>query len=379
GTILNVSAPGVLTNDTGGVGSLSAVLASTPLHGILNLNSSGGFGYQPTNNFFGIDDFTYQATDGTSTSAVAAVAVEVTPIDKLLVDNFTRSLIWPWVIQSGSWSITNNALMGINNSGPYAYGDAYISNNWTDYVVQGQIQFSSTNAWGGGIGGRVNSTTGAQYAAWVYPEGSQGDNYPGLPTGMAVWKLIRLTAWNVYTVMGQVNLPNVGNKWHTVQMAFQGTNIVVSLDGTQEINTNDSASLASGGINVGMYSDTTLYTLLVSNVVVAPLVANDSFTVGENTTLNVSAPGILTNDTDVYGAGLTAALVSGPANGTLTLTNNGGFSYTPTTSFVGTDSFIYSANSGATNLGTATVTLTVIPTLTVSVNSTNRVYGATNP
>jgi hypothetical protein len=384
GTILNVSAPGVLTNDTGGVGSLSAVLASTPLHGILNLNSSGGFGYQPTNNFFGIDDFTYQATDGTSTSAVAAVAVEVTPIDKLLVDNFTRSLIWPWVIQSGSWSITNNALMGVNNSGPYAYGDAYISNNWTDYVVQGQIQFSSTNAWGGGIGGRVNPTTGAHYAAWVYPEGSQGDNYPGAPTGLAVLKLIRFTGWganmgSTYTVMAQVNLPNVGNNWHTVQMAFQGTNIVVSFDGTPEINTNDSASFASGGINVGMYSDTTLYTLSVSNVVVAPLVANDSFTVGENTTLNMSAPGILTNDTDVYGAGLTAALVSGPANGTLTLTNNGGFSYTPTTSFVGTDSFIYSASSGATNLGTATVTLTVIPTLTVSVNSTNRVYGATNP
>ena len=384
GTILNVPAPGVLTNDTGGVGSLSAVLASAPLHGILNLNSSGGFGYQPTNNFFGIDDFTYQATDGTSTSAVAAVAVEVTPVGKLLVDNFTRSLIWPWVIQSGSWSITNNALMGIDNSGPYAYGDAYISNNWTDYVVQGQIQFSSTNAWGGGIGGRVNPTTGAHYAAWVYPEGSQGDNYPGAPTGLAVLKLIRFTGWganigSTYAVMAQVNLPNVGNNWHTVQMAFQGTNIVVSFDGTQEINTNDSASFASGGINVGMYSDTTLYTLLVSNVVVAPLVANDSFTAGENTTLNVSAPGILTNDTDVYGAGLTAALVSGPAHGTLTLTNNGGFSYTPTTSFVGTDSFIYSANSGATNLGTATVTITVIPTLTVSVNSTNRVYGTTNP
>ena len=246
--------------------------------------------------------------------------------------------------------------------------------------MQGQIQFSSTNGWGGGIGGRVNSSNGAQYAAWVYPEGSQGDNYPGAPTGLAVLKLLRFTAFaGAYTVMGQVNLPNVGNNWHTVQMAFQGTNIVVSFDGTQEINTNDSASFTSGGISAGMYSDPTVYTLSVSNVVVAPLVANDSYTVGENTTLSVPAPGVLANDTDVYGAGLTAALVSGPAHGILTLTNNGGFSYTPTTSFAGTDSFVYSASSGAANLGTATVTITVIPTLTVSANNTNRAYGATNP
>ena len=36
------------------------------------------------------------------------------------------------------------------------------------------------------LGGRVDAATGAQYAAWVYPEGSQGDNYPNPPTGVAV-------------------------------------------------------------------------------------------------------------------------------------------------------------------------------------------------
>ena len=384
GTILNVPAPGVLANDTGGGGNLSAVLASPPLHGILNLNSSGAFSYQPTNNFFGIDDFTYQATVGTSTSAVAAVAVEVTPAGKLLVDNFTRSLLWPWVVQSASWSIANNALIGTNNSSPWAYTEAYLSNNWTDYVVQGQIQFSSTNGWGGGLSGRVNPTTGTHYAAWVYPEGSQGDNWPNQPTGSAVLKLLRYTAWGgdvnqTYTIMVQTNLPNVGTNWHTLQLAFQRTNIVVSLDGVREINTNDPASFASGGISAGMYSDPTYYTLSFSNIVVAPLVVNGSYTMAANTTLNVSAPGVLTNDTDVYGAGLTAALVSGPANGILNLNTNGGFSYTPTNGFVGTDGFVYSASSGAANLGTATVSIRVTPVLTVTANNTNRVYGATNP
>ncbi len=379
GTTLNVSTPGVLANDVSGGGSLTALSASAPLHGILNLANSGGFAYQPTNNFIGIDDFTYQASDGVTTSAVAAVAVEVTPAGKLLVDNFSRSLLWPWAQESGAWSLANNALLGTGGANSYAY--AYISNNWTDYIVQGQIQTSSTNAWGFGLSGHVDPTTGAQYAAWVYPEGSQGPNYPPTigTTGTAVLKLIRFTAWNAYTVLGQVNLPNVGNNWHTVKMAFQGTNIVVSYDGTQEINTNDPAPFISGGISAGMYLDSTVYTLSVSNVVVAPLVADDSYTVGANTTLNVASPGVLTNDTDLYGAGLTAALVSGPAHGILNLTNNGGFSYTPTNSFAGTDSFVYSANSGATNLGNATVTITVIPLLTVTADNLTRAYGTTNP
>jgi hypothetical protein len=379
GKILNVTTPGVLANDMSSGGSLTALLASAPLHGIFNLTNTGGFAYQPTNNFIGIDDFTYQATDGVTTSTVATVAIEVTPIGKLLVDNFTRSLLWPWVQQSGIWSMANSALIGTNGANSYAY--AYISNNWTDYIMQGQIQFSSTGAWGAGIGGRVNPTTGAQYAAWVYPEGSQGPNYPPTmgTTGTAVLKLIKFTAWDAYTFLGQVNLPNVGNNWHTVQMAFQGTNIVVSYDGAQEINTNDSASFTSGGISVGMYLDPTPYTLSVSNVVVAPLVADDSYSLNAGTTLNVPASGVLTNDTDVYGAGLTAALVSGPAHGILSLTNNGGFSYTPTNGFTGTDSFVYRANSGAINLGTATVTITVIPVLTVTASNQTRAYGTTNP
>jgi len=161
-------------------------------------------------------------------------------------------------------------------------------------------------------------------------------------------------------------------------MAFQGTNIVVSYDGTQEINTNDSASFASGGISIGMYSDATPYALSLSNVVVVPLVADDSYSLNAGTTLNVPASGVLGNDTDVYGTGLTAILVSGPAHGILSLTNNGGFSYTPTNNFAGTDSFVYRANSGATNLGTGTVTITVIPVLTVTASNQTRAYGTSN-
>ena len=88
------------------------------------------------------------------------------------------------------------------------------------------------------------------------------------------------------------------------------------------------------------------------------------------------------NDTDVYGTGLTAVLVSGPSNGILSLTNNGGFSYTPTNGFVGTDSFVYQANDGAINLGTAMVSITVNPVtnaLVVAITGTVAYYPTNYP
>jgi Bacterial cadherin-like domain len=51
----------------------------------------------------------------------------------------------------------------------------------------------------------------------------------------------------------------------------------------------------------------------------APVAFNDSYTTNEDTALGVAAPGILANDTDPELDQLTAALVSGPANGTVTL------------------------------------------------------------
>src|SRR6185369_6638864 len=73
----------------------------------------------------------------------------------------------------------------------------------------------------------------------------------------------------------------------------------------------------------------------------------------------VTAPGVLTNDTPVFGTNLTVSLVTGPTNGGLTLNSNGSFSYLPATNYYGRDSFTYQANDGPTNLGVSTVNITV--------------------
>jgi hypothetical protein len=74
-------------------------------------------------------------------------------------------------------------------------------------------------------------------------------------------------------------------------------------------------------------------------------------------TLSVGAPGVLAGD---VGSGLTAKLVSGASAGSLTLDANGSFTYTPTPSFSGSDSFTFEAvdSSGQTS-GVETVTIEI--------------------
>jgi VCBS repeat-containing protein len=92
----------------------------------------------------------------------------------------------------------------------------------------------------------------------------------------------------------------------------------------------------------------------------APMAVNDAYSTAEDTTLTVApALGVLRNDTDADGNPLTAALVTDPAHGTLTLNPDGSFTYTPDANFNGTDSFTYRASDGSLTSNLATVTITV--------------------
>lgn len=91
----------------------------------------------------------------------------------------------------------------------------------------------------------------------------------------------------------------------------------------------------------------------------APVARGDAYGTSQGVLLNVPAPGVLGNDNDAEGDALTAALVSGPGNGTLSLNADGSFSYVPNPGFSGADSFTYKANDGAADSNVATVELTV--------------------
>jgi hypothetical protein len=93
-----------------------------------------------------------------------------------------------------------------------------------------------------------------------------------------------------------------------------------------------------------------------------PTAADDAYEIAHDQTLTVSsAEGVLVNDVDPLGNGLTASLVvsSGPENGTLTLNQDGSFTYEPDADFYGYDSFSYQAYDGASYSDPATVTIQV--------------------
>jgi len=272
GSTLVVSAPGVLTNGTTGA---TAMLVQATANGNLTLNANGSFSYTPTNNFSGVDVFTFQAISGSLASVVANATIMVIPAGDLFYDNLTRPAtggsIFPWVDEFGAWSVTNNVMYGNSPFGSYAY--VYYDANWTNYSVQAQILFSTTNAWGGGLGGRLNSASGAHYAAWFYPENSPGG--PG--NGTAVMRLVKYSSWMTYIQQNPVPLPGgVGTGLHTVRLGFLGNNIFAYYDGSLITNLVDNGAfdarpaLTNGGIDLELWTQPPMaYNLSADNVIVS--------------------------------------------------------------------------------------------------------------
>ena len=81
---------------------------------------------------------------------------------------------------------------------------------------------------------------------------------------------------------------------------------------------NDTGGLSAGAAYVSVFLQ-------------APVAADDNYTTSQDTPLVVPAStGVLSNDTDPDGDALTAILETGPTNGTLALSSDGSFTYTPT-------------------------------------------------
>src|SRR5207247_1787203 len=89
------------------------------------------------------------------------------------------------------------------------------------------------------------------------------------------------------------------------------------------------------------------------------VVADDSYTTPEDTTLTVAAPCVLPNDPHSSPTRRSSDLVTGPAHGTLSLNNDGSFTYTPALNYNGPDSFTYKANDGQADSALATVSITI--------------------
>ncbi len=128
-----------------------------------------------------------------------------------------------------------------------------------------------------------------------------------------------------------------------------------------EFNGTDAFTYAANDGLGGANSNTATVTITVNALNDGPIAVADAYDAVEGQTLSVVAPGVLDNDVDVDGDGLTAAQTGIAPPGTLVLNSDGSFDYTPAGIAGAVETFDYEACDPAPLCSTATVTITVVP------------------
>ncbi len=364
---LNIAAPGILANDSDADGNaLTAILVTGPAHGTLVLSSNGSFTYTPNSNYFGPDSFTYRANDGTASSAAATVTINVTPLND------------PPVAQNDSYNVTEDSILDIpapgvlgNDSDPD--GDPLIA-----ILISAPLHGTLTLSTNGGFIYTPNTNySGPDSFSYRAHDGTTNSGIATVNITVAAVNDPPVALSDNYTVTEDSSLnitaPGVlGNDSDADGNSLTAILISGPSHGTLLLNPNGSFTYTPIPDYIGLdsfsyrandgttNSEIAVVTISVIPANDPPVAQNDDYNVNEDSSLNITAPGILGNDSDPDGDPLVAILFSGPAHGTLTLSTNGGFIYTPNTNYNGPDSFSYRANDGTTNSGIATVNITVI-------------------
>jgi VCBS repeat-containing protein len=92
----------------------------------------------------------------------------------------------------------------------------------------------------------------------------------------------------------------------------------------------------------------------------APTAGDDSYQTGKDVTLVVVGnDGLLNNDSDADTDPLSISIIAEPTNGAVVVAEDGGFTYTPNTGFVGQETFTYQVSDGQAVSNVATVQINV--------------------
>jgi uncharacterized delta-60 repeat protein len=303
---------GVLANDVDVDGdSLAVSILAGPGNGSVILNADGSFDYTHDGSETTSDSFTYTVTDGNGGSATATVAITISPVND---DPFNASGL------PASVTTTEDLASDVDLSlFDLADLDANGNNLTVTLATSSGGTLSSVDAGGVTVGG---SGTAALTL--------NGD-------------LVSLNSF----------LDDPSNVQYTGTFNTSGNNvdsILVSVTDHGNTGTGGGGTIAIGVVNVN-----------VTNVNDAPAGVNDNYVLAEGATLNIAAPGVTGNDTDVDGDALTATLVSSPTNGTIILNPDGSFDYTHDGSETISDSFTYQVADGNGGFDVATVNLTINP------------------
>jgi DNA/RNA endonuclease G (NUC1) len=349
----------VVANDTDVDGDTHTLFSvGTAAHGSVSIVNGQAL-YSPTANFNGTDTFTYVVRDGHGGEAAGNVNVTVNSIndnpvavDDSATTNEDTSVTIDVVANDTDVDGDTRTLFSV---GTAAHGSVSIVNGQALYSPTANFNGTDTFSYvvrdghGGEATGNVTVTVNSINDT---PDAVNDASIVGEDSGA-----------NTISVLA--NDTDADGDALNVTAVTQGTHGSVSNNGASVSYTPaanyfgpDSFTYTVSDGHGG--SDTATVNISVTNVNDAPVASSDGYNTNTNTTLNVPAPGVLGNDTDIDSATLSAQLVSNVSHGTLALNPDGSFSYTSGLNFAGTDSFTYRAFDGTAYSNVVTVTLTVI-------------------
>lgn len=364
--VLNVNAAtGVLANDSDADDdSFNVVLVAGPAHGTLLINGDGAFQYTPEADYEGIDTFTYKVNDGTTDSETATVTIHVNN---------------PPSATSDSYSVNEDVVLTVDAASGLLNNDSDLNDDpLTATIVQTPSHGTVTlDADGSFVYTPETDYSGEDTFTYVANDGAADSAETTVVITVVAVQDAPVAVDDLYivSVNGTLNVSTAdGVVNNDADPDGDSLTVTVTASPTNGQLTPNSDGSFTYAPNTDFHgTDTFTYTLndgtadsntatVTINVNTLATASDDTYTVAEDGTLAIdSAAGVLANDSDADSDSLTAALATGPANGTVTLDANGSFEYTPNSDFHGTDSFTYQANDGFGNSVEATVTINVTP------------------
>ncbi len=350
----------MLANDTNVDGNpLTAQLQTGTSNGYLILNPDGSFMYIPSTGYIGPDSFTYTASDGEVNSTPATVNITVYP-DPVAV-NATYAVI-------AGQTLEPDAAYGVLAFDSNTYGNPLIallqtgtSNGSLTLNTDGSFLYVPNMGYAGPDSFTYTATDGATTSS---PATVNITVYSGPVAVNESYAVIAGQNLTTAAATGVLAFDSnaVGNPL-TAQLFTGPTNGQLMLNGDGSFNYSPNAGFIGSDSFIYTTTDgitTSAPATVTLTVYSVPLAVNVTYSVSDGQTLAPNAAnGVLANDSNADGNPLTAQLVSGPANGQLTLNADGSFSYMPNSGFVGTDSFSYAVTDGEATSTPAIVSITV--------------------
>jgi RHS repeat-associated protein len=357
-----------LTNDSDpDDDTLTASLVDGPSHGTATVNSDGSFSFTPDSDYHGEDSFTYEASDGVGGSSVATVNIIVNTAPVAVDDSFSTGVN----IELSGDVLTNDSdadgdtltaavvdepehgTVTLNTDGTFLYTPD------EDYHGSDSFTYRATDPYGAHSQASVITIT---------------VNTP--PVGNSDSFSTRTGGTITGNVLANDSDPNGDNFSATISASPSHGTVSMSANG-DFIYTPDTGFSGSDSFNYmvldeyGGYSNTDVY-VDFSNV--NPVAVDNEFHLKVVDAAHSGASfsfNVLGNDTDADGDSL---IVSGTFpdhgdHGSVSMSANGTFYYTPDTGYLGKDRFQYTANDGHGGTSTAWVYLVIanpLPAETIS-------------